>query len=127
MKTPRKNSAVRCVHVDEAFAAVARRRPRPGGGSSFNWPEVVSPATVPFAPGQDTRPWQEPLEDWFAGIAAHIYARAGFKLAVTDFEIDVAYDLWRSWGDGTVTADRRIDVHLGSGAQLERFRRTVWA
>lgn len=88
------------------------------------WPQING---FPFAPGQDTRPWQEPLEDWFAGIAVHIYARARFKLAVTDFEIDVAYDLWRSWGDGTVPADRRIDLHLGSGAQLERFPRTVWA
>jgi hypothetical protein len=60
--------------------------------------------------------------------AAHIHARARFKLAVTDFEPDVKYDLWRSWADGAVPvpAERPIDLHLASGSGLERFRRAVW-
>jgi hypothetical protein len=88
------------------------------------WPTIGG---FPFQPGQDTRPWQEPLDDWLAGIAAHVFARVGFRLAVTDFELDADYDEWRSWTPDTVPADRRVDLLLPAGDELRRFRRTHWA
>jgi hypothetical protein len=80
----------------------------------------------PFQPGQRTPSWQEPLDDWFAAIAAHTFARERFRLTISDFELDADDDLWRSWTPDTVPAERRFDLHLASGAELVRFRRTVW-
>jgi hypothetical protein len=44
----------------------------PLGSLSSAWPQIGG---YPFQQGQDTRPWQELLEDWLAGIAADTYAR----------------------------------------------------
>jgi hypothetical protein len=87
------------------------------------WPAIGG---FPFQPDQDTRSWQEPLEDWLAGIAAHVFARTGFRLGVIDFEVDVDYAAWRSWTPDTVPADRRLDLLLPTDTGLRRFRRTRW-
>jgi hypothetical protein len=96
----------------------------PLGSLCRAWPQIGG---FPFQQGQDTRPWQEPLEDWLAGIAADTYTRARFRLAVIDFELDADYELWRSWTRGTVPAERRVGLLLAAGGELNYLQRTIWA
>lgn len=95
----------------------------PLGSLGRAWPRIGG---YPFEPDQDTRPWQEPLEDWLAGIAAHTSALVPFRLAVIGFELDPDHDLWRSWARGTVPAERRVGLLLPAGDGVEYLRRTAW-
>jgi hypothetical protein len=87
------------------------------------WPQIGG---FPFQQGQDTRIWQEPLDNWLAGIAADTYARARFSRAVVDFELDADYDLWRSWTRETVPVERRVGILLTAGDELDYLHRTIW-
>lgn len=96
----------------------------PLGSLRRAWPQIGG---FPFQQGQNTRPWQEPLEEWLASIAADTYTRARFRLAVIDFELDVDYDLWRSWTRRTVPAKRRVGLLLAAGDEIDYLQRTIWA
>ena len=94
------------------LGSLARVRPQIGG--------------FPFEQRQHARHWQEPLEDWLAGIAADTYATAHFARAAIDFEFDLDYDLWRSWTRATVPVERAFGLLLPASGELVHLGRTTW-
>jgi len=74
----------------------------------------------------DDRPWQEPLEEWFAEIGSVVFDAVDFRAGLVGFEIYVEAREWNRWVARGVPEKRGIGILRPGPGGLEWYPATMW-
>jgi hypothetical protein len=74
----------------------------------------------------DDRPWQEGLEEWFAGIGRSVFEHSRFRVGLVGFEIYVSDYEWTEWVAGGVPREHALGVLWPGSHDVEWHPSTMW-
>ncbi len=74
----------------------------------------------------DDRPWQEVLEEWFAGIGRSVFERSPFQVALVGFEIYLEGGEWSEWVAHGISTEHALGVLWPENGNVVWHPSTVW-
>jgi hypothetical protein len=96
----------------------------PLNGLYAAWPHAIAEDPDDTA---GARLWQEPLVEWFADIARHVFDQVRFRAATIGYEVDPLEEAdLQEWLRGEVPARRWLGVLIRRGDGLVWYPPTVW-